>query len=326
MLDVKAPVEVSEVVPVFRSGAPYVSATFTNQTPLPQSVTAELRLVGSPGDRPSARVNLPPGVSAVKLFDCAPFAPTGGDKYVARIKTTTAGGYTTSSDYSVTFAPVSFVTVPPALDAPLDSWSALPAITVAGRSHVIRSTDYYNGKLAVSAKFAWDSTNLYVAFDVTDPVYIQTHTGWETWKGDCIQLEFNLDPDRKAETTGNLVIDAGMVRTSEIDIALTATGPEAYRTHSYSASQAPEGQLTQEQLRLKVMQTASGLQYRAAIPWKTLGANKAPVSGQRIGFSAFINDMNQPGQLDPTAIGLYAEAVSRDSSKFGTLVLLASGK
>jgi hypothetical protein len=168
---------------------------------------------------------------------------------------------------------------------------------------------------------AWDTSNLYLAFDVSDPVYIQDHTGWLTWKGDCVQLEFNLDPDVRRASTGNQAMDKGTVRTSEIDIALTSNGPEAYRTASFDANQEPVGQLSAAQLPVSVTRTSDGLQYRVTVPWKTLGAITPPAPGQRIGFQAFVNDMNQPGQLDPTAIGIYAADVSKDPAEFGTLVL-----
>ena len=71
------------------------------------------------------------------------------------------------------------------------------------------------------------AVTLYLAFDVDDPIYVQDNTGYDTWKGDCVQLEFNLDPAKSASSTGNDLEDARSFRVSEIDLALTKNGPEA---------------------------------------------------------------------------------------------------
>lgn len=322
LIHVRSPIQTADIVPAFRDGAPMVSARLTNLTAKPIDADIELRLLDAPGKRPAAHISLAPAQSATAWFDCASLEPTPDRLYDARLTLTTADGYRTSSDFNLNFCPVPWATRPPGLDSSLDNWSTGPEIETAGRQHVIRSPEYYNGKLASAAKFAWDASNLYVAFDVVDPVYIQDHTGFLIWKGDCIQMEFNMDPDTKAAVTGNQAMDKGVIRSSEINVALTANGPEAFRASSFDARQAPIESLDQTEVGLKVVKTAGGLRYRMAIPWKTLGFIGAPSAGQRIGFSAFINDMNQAGQLDPTALGLYADSLSKDPAGFGKLVLL----
>ena len=163
--------------------------------------------------------------------------------------------------------------------------------------------------------------DLYLAFDVTDPVFRQEATGFDTWKGDCLQLEFNLDPNRPVSHTGNQIEDTGSLRASEIDLALTKDGPQAFRTATFAPDKAPVRLLTASEITLSIQKTAGGLRYRAAIPWTTLGATSPPTPGQQIGFAAYVNDMNQAGQLDPTALGLFVRAETKDPAQFGDLVL-----
>ena len=320
-ITVRPPVDVSDVVPAFRGNTPLVNATLTNRTAKAIDATVELRLLDTPGGRPVARVTLAPSRAETVTFNCASLAPAPNRSFNARITTTTGSGYRTSDDFNITFSPVAYAPKAPSLDSSLADWSSGPEIAIAGRSLVVRSPEYYNGKLAARTKFAWDSTNLYLAFDVTDTVFIQDYTGFQIWKGDCLQLEFNLDPGHKFVATGNEAMDKGLVRASEINVALTSNGPEAYRALSWDTGQAPIKSLDSSEAQVRIARTPDGLRYRLAIPWKTLGAIKAPSAGQIIGLSAYVNDMNQPGQLDPTALGLYASNLSKDPARFGSLVL-----
>jgi hypothetical protein len=62
--------------------------------------------------------------------------------------------------------------------------------------------------------------------------------------------------------------------------------------------------------------------YEAAIPWGTLGLTAAPASGEFIGTAINVNDMNDPKQLDPAALGLFGGiAGTKNSDKYGTLLL-----
>jgi hypothetical protein len=67
---------------------------------------------------------------------------------------------------------------------------------------------------------------LYVAFEVNEDVFVQNQTGPMTWKGDCVQMDFNLAPEKELILTGNHLADAAAGKpVSEIDLALTHNGP-----------------------------------------------------------------------------------------------------
>ncbi|MDR3707502.1 MAG: sugar-binding protein [Capsulimonadaceae bacterium] len=323
VMHVQPPVAVQSASPVFDDRRTLLSCEFVNRTSQAIDADAELRLVGLPGDRPKLRLSLPAKGKATFAFDCSDLAPSNNRFYVAQIKLATSDGYQTTETFHETFASAVHVAAAPSPDAALADWAPEQSIDISGQEYVVRSPQSYNGQLAAKAKLAWDEKNLYLAFDVVDPVYIQEHDGWLTWKGDCLQLEFNLDPGHKRIDTGNEAMDRGTIRTMEIDIALTAKGPQAYRTMTFDAGQQPVRLLTGDEAAVSAVKTASGLVYRIALPWKTLGAIEAPRAGQRLGFSAFVNDMNRPGQLDPTALGLFATSTSKDPDSLGCVVLTA---
>ncbi|HEY3330318.1 MAG TPA: sugar-binding protein [Capsulimonadaceae bacterium] len=320
LLNVQAPIAVSDVHAAFANGQPAVTARLTNLTGAALAASSTLRIAGLPGKRPEAAVNLAGGSSRLVTYDVSDLQPDNDHIYTATIAITTATGYKSANDVTVTFSPVVYASSAPKLDAVLADWPGQP-VTVEGRSRLVRSPQYYNPVLAAKAKFTWDTKNLYLAFDVTDPTHYQPFTGFDTWKGDCLQLEFNLDPGKKAANTGNAVADSGSLRHTEIDIALTKNGPEAYRTMSYDPAKLPVRLLTASEVSVSVSQLPAGLRYRMAIPWTSLGAASVPFSGQRIGFAAYVNDANNATQLDPSALGMYVDSNTKDPSKFGELVL-----
>jgi hypothetical protein len=111
-------------------------------------------------------------------------------------------------------------------------------------------------------------------------------------------------------------------RYSEIALALTKKGPQAYRTVSFNKEKFPVGLIPAAKLNLAIVKTGRKrnviLVYEAAIPWKTLGNLKAPRPGAIIGIAATINDMDSPNQRDPSALGIFK---LKNPAQFGILVL-----
>lgn len=320
LLNVQAPIAVSDIHPSFAGGKPGLSARLTNLTHAAIAADASVRIAGLPGQRPTLHLKFAPTQSQLVTFDVSDLSPSNDHNYETSIALTTETGYKSSTDVSVAFENVPRVGAPPAPDSKLSEWPG-DAMSISGRSRVVRSPQYYNGVLSANVKLAWDASNLYLAFDVTDPTYYQPFTGFDTWRGDCLQVEFNLDPGKKAANSGNAVADAGSVRNCEIDFALTKNGPEAYRTMSFSPEKLPVRQLTASEAKVNVVNTGGGLRYRIAVPWTTLGLTTPPAVGQRLGFAATINDANNAAQLDPTALGLFVDSNTKDPSKFGEVVL-----
>ena len=325
MLNVISPVEVVSAKPAFKNGKTLVMVVARNRTSA--AITANLALDAKAlrAAIPGKSVTLKPRASTHVSFDVSAFRPANNRYYTFQVRVADGVGRRSTTAFNLSFNPIPFVAAPLQLHVPLHSWGTGPVVALAGRSHIVRSPQYYKGHLAARARFAWDKSNFYIAFNVTDPVYVQQYTGYNTWKGDCLQLEFNLDPGKKAKHTGNKAFDEGSIRQTEIDVALTSKGPQAYRTQSYGA-QLPNGQLSQSQCHVEVWRTAKGLDYRIAIPWKSLGANHAPRPGRCVGFAAYVNSMNSTTQPDPTALGLFVRYEAKNPRQFGTFILVGKKK
>ncbi|MFA6568897.1 MAG: sugar-binding protein, partial [Victivallales bacterium] len=154
-------------------------------------------------------------------------------------------------------------------------------------------------------------------------------TGFDTWNGDCIQLDLDLDPRKIVLASGNLLLDndsSSKRRHTEIDLALTKNGSEAYRTRTFDPDKLPIALLQSDKIKLDVVKTGDGkLIYEAAIPWDTLGLTGKPKAGDAIGIAAAINDRDEvsPKQADVTAIGLFdgMAGANKNPEKFGYVVL-----
>ncbi len=325
-LKVISPVAVTSARPVYKQGQPFIMVALKNRTARRIRTRLQVRLAGRPDLIRPDDLSLAPGALRRVYFNASLPRPADNRLYSCQVGATDGQGYRTTRVFNVSFNPVPRAPKPPALRAALNHWAAGPVVALAGRGMVVRSPQYYNGRVKAKARFAWDAANFYIAFDVTDPVFIQKYTGFNTWRDDCLQLEFNLDPGRKRTHTGNELADRASIRHTEIDVALTRRGPQAYRTVTYDAAQLPVGLLSPARCGLAVWRTAKGLDYRIAIPWKQLGAVHAPSAGRAIGFAAYVNDVNSPTQPDPSALGLYVRDASKNLNQFGTLVLIGRQK
>ncbi len=233
--------------------------------------------------------------------------------YDAEFELKLSCGYSAKSKAKINFTPA------PKLGA--SGWSAIPQMELSGRENVVRSPDYYDGDKdqSVKLRFAWDEKALHLNAEVDDDVFFQPYTGFNTWKGDCIQLGIDIDAEKPFEESGNQVADNASHRTSELDFALTSKGPEIYRTSSFDSKELPVDLLGKDEASLKVERKGAKTIYEAAIPWKALGLKEAPKAGSAIGIAASFNDLDDEKQLDPSALGCFT---LKKPALFGKLTLL----
>jgi hypothetical protein len=260
------------------------------------------------------------GVADVQLV-LPPSGISPSRTYQALISVATPGGL-----HEVQVVPMDFLgaTRADALAPGTDEagWSKIPAVPLTGPENLIRSPQYYPGpdKLSARLQFAWSPASLLIAADVHDDRFIQNYAGIETWRQDCIQLAFNLDP---------VGADAPHRRTSEIVLALTPQGPQAFRQLSYDAKVLPLGLLGASDIKVSIRRGDGGaLRYEVAIPWTSLGMppGTSPQPGAVIGVGATVNEVRSADQNDPCALGLYGGIYpSKDPEKLGTLVLEPAG-
>lgn len=216
----------------------------------------------------------------------------------------------------IDFLPARQLRHPITVDGDLSDWNPA-AVALNGPEDVVRSPQYYPKEgLSAQLRFAWDEQALYIAAEVNDNLFVQTFAGGDTWRGDSLQLAFSLTPSGGG---------AEERRASEITVAQTPNGPEAYRGFSSAPDKLALGPVTPRQLPLAIRRDAGGrLIYEMAIPWASLGSadGRAPKAGDAIGIAATVNEIRSADQTDPCALGLFGGIFpSKEPDKFGTLVL-----
>lgn len=202
----------------------------------------------------------------------------------------------------------------------LKKWKDVPVVHL-GKESCNRLPDFYSGDTA-DLRFAWNDQALYMIAVVRDNIFIQENTGYLTWKGDCLQCGFCIDPWKDVPRTGNTVSDeANRPRQTEIELALTKNGPEAWRSFAFPAnSRLPKGLLSAADCPLGIKRKGGVIIYEAAFPWKSLGFNQAPKPESCIKIAIAINDKDDHKAI--SAIGLFKGAgYPKDPTLMGTIFL-----
>ncbi|HEX9925619.1 MAG TPA: sugar-binding protein, partial [Anaerolineae bacterium] len=158
--------------------------------------------------------------------------------------------------------------------------------------------------------FAYDETNLYVAFQVDDDGYVKYSGDDETYfLGDSPQL--SLDMDLLGDfNDGNRSADDWQVDflpdLEASRVALWQLGTLTSRSF--------------DEARLAVAPTAAGYLLEAALPWASFSITPQP--GDRLGLAANINDNDTPGaNAQECIISTAPEREWNVPTTWGTLLL-----
>jgi hypothetical protein len=318
---VREPFAVERVTP---GGGKTLRLRLRNYRPQAVRVRLGLTLRGVPGGSRNVEAALPAsGVTEVAAdFPTAPIDATRA--YLLDTTLSVGGGPAVESTHRATFFAVPAVVGQAGQPLPAGRWEGVPTLTLSGPDRVIREPKLYHGDADLSATIqaAWDANAFYLRVRVRDDVHLQAQTGFDTWKQDCLQLAFDPAPGREQQGTGNQVAEAGARTNSEITLALTPSGPQAYRTIAPGGGGLPVALLPPAALPLRVSRDGDITTYEAAIPWRELYRNTPPRAGDVLGFAMTINDADTPDQLEPKALGLFGGITpTKDPSQFGTVVL-----
>ncbi len=327
LLEVAAPVALQSALPAFTAdGKAQLQVTLKEAEGRERQGVLKTRLPGAPESSREAAFKLPAGQVAQLDLD---YSGLDLSPLVARdleLVVELDNGYAIKETRRINFWSAPRLSQAPQIDGQLGDWSACPALALRGAEMLQRTPEFYAGDAdsSVQVRYAWDAQALYVAFEVRDDAFVQRQTGFNTWKDDCLQLALNLDPGKDYVETGNELVDRGeRQRYSEIDLALTSNGPEAYRTRTFDQKDYPVGLIPAAELMLKIVSTPAPdggvvVVYEAAIPWKTLGTSTAPAAGSALGVAATVNDRDSPEQRDPSALGFFP---LKNPREFGRLCL-----
>ncbi len=319
---VETPIRIEHVDPMLSvDGGVGVNVVLTELEGVDAKGSIGLRILGVPESRLSAEFALAAKKGGTVQVKAGKLDVSPSKIYDAVISLKTEKGYSFEKTFPINFTPARKLAASLKIDGSPAKWKEVPVIPLKGPGDMARNPQLFKGGADLSSTFryAWDANALYVACEVRDDVHLQENTGWATWKQDCLQLAFDLDPRKKEELTGNELVDQERRhRRCEIDFALTKNGPEVYRTATTYPKLMAEGLVDAKDLQLSVTRNGDVTFYEAAIPWKALGAEAAPAGGALIGVAATVNDADSPTEPDPKALGLFS---LKDPRKFGMLFL-----
>ncbi len=203
-----------------------------------------------------------------------------------------------------------FFTTAPTLDGRWDEWTstAYPArFVVFGKENWTDKTD-----LEGSFRVGWDNTNLYLAVKVYDEKYVQNATDKDVYKGDSVELLFDVD------LMGDL--NSNEVNSDDYQLIFSpgkgsVTGVK--ETYLYYPTNVAGPRTT---VKIASVYDAGILRAEIAVPWSVLGVS--PTAGKQFGFVLSMNDNdNESSNVQQSMVSAIATRNFRDPTTWGLLEL-----
>lgn len=322
VIDVKPLVAAANIEEAFSDGQPSIAMTLTSNSSRAETVSVDIKVKEAPAFSVEKSIVLQARSQSELTIECAQLHPNPAQRYHVLVTTAVQEGSSSTQSAGLDFLTAPHFSAPPKIDGALSEWGDVPPVNLAGRENIVRSPGYYTGDLAAAIRYAWDESALYFACEVATSTHLQPYHDDLIWKGDCIQLAFNLAPEMLGTGTGNMAADLGSMPYTEMTFALTSDGPQCVRSVTFDPAKLPTGIVNPDDLKLAIAPQPGKIVYEAAIPWKTLGRATAPPAGATIAAAAAINKIYTADQADPTALGLFDGIASgKDPARFGTVLL-----
>ncbi len=200
-------------------------------------------------------------------------------------------------------------------DGYADDWPAdLPWYDL---TQVTYGFEHYQGPHDLRGRFrvAWDQDYLYLFWDVTDDVFVQTQRGALLYKGDSVEI---LVDTNLARDFYNRYLDVDDYQIGFSPGSPPGQNPEAWLWYPQSLAGPVLG------VRVAARPTEAGYMLEAAVPWHRL--NLMPYPGLDVGFATSISDDDVPGSaLQQTLISSSPFRHLTDPTTWGELLLVARG-
>ncbi len=202
---------------------------------------------------------------------------------------------------------------PVLVDGDLNDWpAALPWYDI---TQVTYGHANYTGPQDLSGRLrvAWDQDYLYLAWDVTDDVFVQTQRGAYLYEGDSVEIlvDTNLAYDFY---TRFLDFDDYQIGFSPGNPP--GQGAEAWLWYPQSLAGPVLG------ARVAAQATDQGYAIEVALPWHRL--NLVPFPGLDVGFAASISDNDLPGSaLQQSLVSTSPFRHLTDPTTWGELLLVS---
>ena len=177
---------------------------------------------------------------------------------------------------------------PVVVDGELDEWAGVIPTESIGEDGVRFDKEYRwagTGDLSVKSYAMWDEKNLYLAYEVKDDNFSQTHSDFYTYEGDSVQ--FAVDPDMQGKDYNGFTL------------AETPLGPRIYRDHIFTTPELLQtmyvGFVKKGEGEFRTKRNDDGMVYEAKIPLTSIYPLELH-QGARFGFSWLVNDNDGAGR------------------------------
>ena len=193
---------------------------------------------------------------------------------------------------------IKFTTTPVVLDGKLDepAWTtATPFLINSAAQDVIRPSKWTGIEdYSLSARFAWDNTYLYLAYDVTDDFpRVSRDDPTQAWNGDGAEVYFGFDQAKPGRTA--------YLPNTDFQIAISVGQNPGWQVLQGGATifLPEENSPFAPKNHLIVVDRPGGYIFEARLPWAMLVGksgkiNAPPIPGQLVGFNVFANDGDNP--------------------------------
>jgi len=253
-----------------------VTARNASQTQPVRFVKAEWTVKGGPASGPlKLDTSVPPQTNLEIELPAPPIVPF--THYPLEISLTLANGEKLSISPTASYNPIPRLTVP--FDKPVADWGLKGGISLAGLPfEKLEAPHAGEADLGGTIQLACDDEFLYIAASIRDDANFQEYFGFNTWRGDNIQIGISTEmPWASGEWENG---------PQEFSLAQTAEGPEFFETSGRGGLVADA----------KIVVTREGgvTTYRAALPWSAVKGAKPPINA--FSFALFVNDNDGKGR------------------------------
>ena len=317
-----APIRIISVHPSFADGVPGVVVTVANNADGVVRGTVDVRIFGHPEARHSREASLAVGETRDISFLMPRLEVDPFDEVEVVVRVEPESGLAVDGKLKMNFLRVTKSDGFPEGD---DGFMRVP-------EHVAMGEAFHAGPFdcAVAMRSFWNERHLLLEFIVNDDSFVQSWHGWHTWKGDCMQI--GLAKDKFVKASSNPYADDVSRALTEFTVALTDSGPEAFRTMTWDTALFPVSggassksilPIPQEEIPLEIVKEERKgggvrLRYRVSVPWKCLNID-CPEPGMSVYFGASVNDLDE-GARKESRLGIF-ELKNTMPRQFGFLTL-----
>ena len=287
-----------------------------NVSPFAWRGQGTLNLDGAPQTQ-SLNVSLAPGAETTLRFDAVP--PKDISRVAqSRLELRSESGSVLSREASAAFFSI--------VRASGDIWNTMGMQPLRATDETIfkmhpNAKFGGNADLSAEAGYAYDATNLYVQYVVTDDIHRNDAPPQTTWSQDSLQLAFDVNPNRASST--NLLSEVFERSQSEWGFTFsTVRGPEIYLYTAPGGSSVKESALvTAPGLKLEGGRVGTTTTYRVTMPWNLLDPKNQ--RGTQLGIAGAVNDSDAATEFtDRRALLLFSGIVaSKDPALYGRATL-----